>query len=115
MKRMFGMIFKMTSRILRANLFRAASADQKSRLSGLLQLDSENKNPGEEDVDACFARINQYNDRTLEHKCLVALASVIGQQSTNLEASLKAVDSLPMSFDCKFNLRELVSINHCDR
>ena len=113
-EQMLGMILKMTSRILRANLFRAASADQKSRLSGLLQLDSENKNSGEE-VDARFARINQYNDKTLEHKCLVALANVIGQQSATLEAGLKAVDSLPMSFDCKFNLRELVSVNHCDR
>ena len=113
-KQMIGMIFEMTSRILRACLFLAASADQKSRLSGLLQLDSENKNPGEE-VDARFARINQYNDKTLEHKCLVALANVIGQQSATLEAGLKAVDSLPMSFDCKFNLRELISINHCDR
>ena len=113
-KRMLGMIFKMTSRILRASLFRAASADQKSTLLGLLRLDSENEIPSEE-VDACFARINQYNDRTLEHKCLVALASVIGQQSTNLEAGLKAVNNLPMSSDCKFNLRELVSINHCDR
>ena len=111
-KRMLGMIFKMTSRILRANLFGTSSADQKSTLLGLLRPDSENKNLGEEDVDACFARINQYNDKTLEHKCLVALARVIGQQSTTLEAGLKAVDSLPMSSDCKFNLRELVSINY---
>ena len=113
-KRMLGMIFKMMSRILRANLFRAASADQKSRLLGLLPLDSENVNPSE-DADARFARFNQYSDKTLEHKCLVALASVIGQQSSNLEAGLKAVDSLPMSFDCKFNLRELVSINYHNR
>ena len=64
-----------------------------------------------EEADASFARFNQYNDKTLEHKCLVTLANLIGQQSDTLEAGLKAVDSLPISSDCKFNLRELVSIN----
>ena len=42
---------------------------------------------------------------------MTTLANFIGQQSGTLEAALKAVDSLPLSSVCKFNLRELVIIN----
>ena len=104
------MIFKMTSKIARANFFHSCNVDEKLKLLDLLQLDGDG--PSEEEADACFARFNQYNDKTLEHKCIVVLANLIGQQSGALEASLKAVDSLPISSDGKFNLREeLVSIN----
>ena len=109
-KQVLGMIFKMTSKIARANFFHSCNVDEKLKLLDLLQLDGDG--PSEEEADACFARFNQYNDKTLEHKCIVVLANLIGQQSGALEASLKAVDSLPISSDGKFNLREeLVSIN----
>ena len=69
------------------------------------------ENPSEEEADASFARFNQYNDKTLEHKCLVAVAKLIEQQSGTLKAGLRVVDSLSISAVCKYNLRELVSIN----
>ena len=106
-----SVILKMTPKIRRANLFRCASLSQKLWVLDLLQLDSGNKVLSEKEVDASFARFNQYNDQTLEHHCLVALAKVIGQQADTLEAGLKAVDSLPISFNCKCDLRELVAIN----
>ena len=110
-KQVLGMIFKMTSKIGRASFFHSCNLDEKLKLLDLLRLDGDNEGPSEEEADACFARFNQYNDKKLEHKCMVVLANLIGQQSGALEASLKAVDSLPISSDCKFNLRELVSIN----
>ena len=106
-----GMLFKMTSKIRRASLFHSSSLYQKLWILRGLQLCGENENPGEEETDARFARFNQYNDKTLEQKCLVRLANLIGQQSTTVEAGLNAVDCLPISSDCKFNLRELVAIN----
>ena len=99
----------MMSRIGRAKLFHSSSPNDKSRLIRTLQLDRRNWDPYE-DVDVTFARFNQYNDKTLEHKCLVTLANLIEQQSSTLEAGLQAVDSLTVSSDCKSNLRELVSI-----
>ena len=106
-----GMLFKMTSKIRRASLFHSSSLYQKLWILRGLQLCGENENLSEEDADARFTRFNQYNDKTLEQKCLVTLANLIGQQSTTVEAGLKAVDSLSISSDCKFNLRELVTIN----
>ena len=105
------MIFKMTSGIRRANFFHSLRRHHKLWLLHVLQLDSDCGNLSEKEADACFARFNRYNDKTLEHKCLVALATCIGQQSDTLEAGLKVVDSLPIIPECKFNLRELVSIN----
>ena len=105
------MIFKMTSGIRRANFFHSLRLNHKLWLLHALQLDNDGGDLSEKEVDASFARFNRYNDKTLEHKCLVALATRIGQQSDTLEAGLKVVDSLPMAHDCKFNLRELVSIN----
>ena len=105
------MIFKMSSKIRRAHLFHSASLRQKLRLLCALQLGSDNKATSEEEADACFARFNRHNDKTLEHKCLVTLSNLIGQQSGTLEAGLEAVDSLPISSDGKFNLRELITIN----
>ena len=110
-ERIMGMLFKMTSKIRRASLFHSSSLYQKLWILRGLQLCGENENPGEEEADARFARFNQYNDKTLEQKCLVRLANLIGQQSTTVEAGLNAVDCLPISSDCKFNLRELVAIN----
>ena len=110
-KLLLGMIFKMTSNIRRANLFHSSSLDQKLWLLDLLQLDSDKEALSEEEADASFARFNQYNDKTLEHKCISVLANLIGQQADTLEAGLKVVDSLPLSPACKFNLRELVIIN----
>ena len=104
-----GMIFKMTSKIRRANLYHSVRLDQKLWLLHGLRLDSNTENPIK--ADASFARFNRYNDKTLEHKCLVVLANVIGQHCGTLEAGLKTVDSLPIAADCRFNLRELVSIN----
>ena len=106
-----SVILKMTPKIRRANLFHCASLSQKLWFLDLLQLDSPNKVLSEKEADASFARFNQYNDQTLEHHCLVALAKVIGQQADTLEAGLKAVDSLPISLNCKCDLRELVAIN----
>ena len=106
-----GMIFKMTSKIRRAKLYHSVRLDRKLWLLHGLRLDIKNENPSAEEADARFARFNHYNDNTLEHKCLVALANLIGQQCGTLEAGLKNVDSLPISADCRFNLRELVNIN----
>ena len=110
-KKVLGMIFKMTSRIRRAHLFHSCSLDQKLRLLDFLRPDSDNKILSEEEADASFARFNQYSDKTLEHKCLVALTNLIRQQSDTLEAGFKAVNNLPISSECKFNLRELLSIH----
>ena len=104
-----GMIFKMTSRIRRASLFHSFNLNRKLWLLEALQFDT--KDPSEAEADARFARFNQYDDKTLEHKCMVTLANLIRQQSGTLEAALKAVDSLPLTSVCKFNLRELVIIN----
>ena len=106
-----SMILRMTPKICRASLFHCANLSQKLWLLDLLQLDSGNKVLSEKDADASFARFNQYNDQTLEHHCLVALANVIVQQADALEAGLKVVDSLPISWNCKCDLRELVTIN----
>ena len=109
--RVLSMIFRMTSRIRRANLFHSSILGEKLRLLIGLGRDGDNVGLSVEEVNTSFARFNQYNGKTLEHKCLVTLTNLIGQQSGTLEAGLKAVDSLPISSDCKFNLRELVSIN----
>ena len=106
-----GMVFKMTSKIRRFSLFHTANPDQKVWLLRGLQLCSDDENPSEGEADASFARFNQYSDKTLEHNCLVTLARLIGQQAGTLEASLKAVDSLPITSDCKFDLRELLLIS----
>ena len=105
------MIFKLTPEIRRASLFHSCSLDAKRWLLRGLQLCSMNENPSEEEADASFARFNQYNDKTLEHKCLVAVAKLINPQSGTLKAGLKFVDSLSIIAACKYNLRELVSIN----
>ena len=111
-ERLMGVLFKMTSKIRRASLFHSSSLYQKLWiLTRLLQLCGENEDLSEEDADARFARFNQYNDKKLQQKCLVALANLIGEQSTTVEAGLNAVDSLSIPSDCKFNLRELVAIN----
>ena len=110
-KQVLGMIFKMTSKIGRANFFHSCSLDEKLKLLHLLRLDGDNEGPSEEEADACFARFNQYNDKTLEHKCMATLANLIGPQSGTLETGLKAVDSLPIPPVCKDNLRDLVIIN----
>ena len=104
------MIFKMMSGIRRANFFHSLRLNHKLWLLHALQLDSNGGDLSEKEVDASFARFNRYNDKTLEHKCLVALATCIGQQSDTLKAGLEVVDSLPITPDGKFNLRELVSI-----
>ena len=106
-----GMLFKMTSKIRRASLFHSSSLYQKLWILRGLQLCDKDENPSEEEADARFARFNQYNDKRLEQKCMVTLANLIGQQSTTVEAGLNAVDCLSISSDCKFNLRELVTIN----
>ena len=110
-KSVLGMIFKMTSGIRRANLFRSLNLNHKLRLLEALQLYSGSEELSTEEADASFARFNQYSDKTLEHKCLVTLAKLIGQQAGTLEAGLKAVDSVPVSPTCKPNLRELVIIS----
>ena len=110
-EQVLGMIFKMTSKIGRANFFHSCRLDEKLKLLGLLRLDGDNEGSSEEEADACFARFNQYNDNTLEHKCMATLANLIGQQSGTLEAGLKAVDSLPIPPVRKDDLRELVIIN----
>ena len=103
-----SMIFKMTSKIRRASLFHSSSLDQKLWILRELQLRGEDENPSEEEADARFARFNQYDDNTLEHKCLLAVANVIEQRSGTLKAGLKAIDNLLISSDCKFSLRELL-------
>ena len=110
-KQVLRMIFKMTPRIRRANLFHSCSLDQKLRLLDLLRPDSDNQVLSEEEADASFARFNQYNDKTLEHKCLMAVARIIEQRSGTLKARLDAVDNLPISSGGKGDLRELVGIN----
>ena len=136
---LLGMIFEMTSQIRRAHLFYSSSLIQKLRLLNLLQLNSHevtpseeeadtsfdrfklrllgflqlnghNVTPSEEEADASFARLNQYSDKTLEHKCLAALVNLIAQQVDTLKEGLKVVDSLPLFHVCKFNLRELLII-----
>ena len=109
--RVFSMIFKMTSGIRRASLFHSCELSDKLRiLAGLGRL-RDNENLSEEEADANFARFNQYNDKTLEHKCLVTLAKLIEQQSGTLKRGFKVVDSLSISAVCKYKLRELVGIN----
>ena len=103
------MIFKMTSGVRRASLFHSSGLSDKLRI--LKGLGRGNENLSEEKADANFAQFNQYNDKTLEHKCLMVLAKLIEQQAGTLRAGLKVVDSLSISADCKYNLRELVSIN----
>ena len=109
-KLVLGMIFKMTSRIRRASLFHSLNLNCKLWLLRELQLYSDNMDPSEEEADASFARFNQYNDKTLEHKSLLAVARIIGRSGT-LKARLDAIDNLPISSDGKCNLRELVGIN----
>ena len=76
----------------------------------MLQLNSHHVTPSEEEADASFARLNQYSDKTLEHKCLATLVNLIAQQVDTLKEGLKVVDSLPLSSVCKFNLQELLII-----
>ena len=110
-KSVLAMIFKMTSGIGRANLFHSLNLNHKLWLLEVLQLHSDSKELSTEEADASFARFNQYSDKTLEHKCLVTLAKLIGQQAGTLEAGLKVIDNLSISSDCKHNLRELVIIS----
>ena len=105
---LLGMIFEMTSPIRRAHLFHSSSPTEKLRLLNLPQLNSHKVT--EEEADASFARLNQYSDKTLEHKCLAALVNLIAQQVDTLKEGLKVVDSLPLFHVCKFNLRELLII-----
>ena len=114
--RVLSMIFQMTSKIGRANLFYSLCPELKLWLLVVLDLysyfDFANDNrPSEAEVDARFARFNGCNDETLEHKCLIALTKVIKQRSGTFEAGLKAIDSLPISSGCKFDLRELFCIS----
>ena len=106
-----GMVFKMTSNIRRFILFHSADPNQKVSLLRALQLCRDDENPSEGEADASFARFNQYSDKTLKHECLFAVASIIRQRSGALEAGLKAVDNLPITSDCKFDLRELLPIS----
>ena len=106
-----GMVFKMTSKIRRFILFHSADPNQKVSLLRALQLCRDDENPSEGEADASFARFNQYSDKTLKHECLFAVASIIRQRSGALEAGLKAVDNLPITSDCKFDLRELLPIS----
>ena len=110
-KRMLGMIFKLTPRIRRADLFHSSSLVEKLRLVHALQLYGDDENPSEEEADASFARFNQCNHKTLEQKCLLAVARIIEQRSGSLEARFDAVDSLPISSDSKGSLWKLVGIN----
>ena len=105
-----GMIFKMTSKTARATLFHASYLDQKRWILRGLELYGEDEYPSEEEADASFARFNQYNDKTLKHKCLLKVASIIARSGT-LKARLDTVDNLPISSVSKSNLRELVGIN----
>ena len=106
-----GMVFRMTSKIRRFILFHTIDPDQKVWLLRQLQLCSHDENPSEREADVRFARFNQYSDKTLKHNCLVTLARLIGQQAGTLEAGLKAIDNLPITSDCKFDLRELLPIS----
>ena len=106
-----GMVLKMTSKIRRFILFHSADPNQKVRLLRALQLCGDDENPSEEEADASFARFNQYSDKTLKHNCLVTLARLIGQQAGTLKAGLKAIDNLPITSDCKFDLRQLLPIS----
>ena len=118
-KTVLDMIFKMTSGIRRASLFHSLDLKQKLWLLDALQLSKDSKDQGmvnsddlgEKEANACFARFNQHNDKTLEHKSLVVLAGLIGEQSRTLEEGLKTVDDLLIPLSCKGNLRELVIIN----
>ena len=103
-----GMVFRMTSKIRRFILFHTADPGQKVWLLRQLQLCSDYVNPSEREANARFARFNQYSDKTLKHNCLVELAGLIVQQAGTLEAGLKAIDNLPITSDCKFDLRELL-------
>ena len=107
---MLGMIFKLTPGIRRADLFHSSSLDEKLQLLHVLRLCSDDENPSEEEADASFARFNQYNDKTLEHKCLLAVTRII-ERSGTFKARLDAVDNLPIPSDCKCKLRQLVGIN----
>ena len=115
------MLINMTSRIRRANLFHSLDLKQKLWLLDALQLrggsevqgmiDSNSDDLDEKAANACFARFNQHNDKTLEHKSIVVLAGLVREQSRTLEEGLKTVDDLPIPLSCKGNLRELVVIN----
>ena len=106
-----SMILNMTSRSCRATLFHASGLNEKLRILTMLGRLRSNERLSEAEADASFARFNQYNDQKLEHKCLVALANIIKQQSGTAEAGFKVVDSLPIAPVCKCNLREMVSMN----
>ena len=110
-KMLLAMIFKMTSKIRRASLFHSSRLEQKFRLLRALELYGDDEHLSKEEVDARFARFNQYNDKTLEHKSLSAVANIIKQRYGTLKARLDAIDDLPVSSDCKANLRDLVSID----
>ena len=110
-KLLMAMIFKMTSKIRRASLYHSSGADQKFRLLEALELYGDDEHLSEQEADARFARFNQYNDKTLEHKSLLAVANIIKQRCGTLKACLDAIDNLPVSSDCKGNLRELVVID----
>ena len=75
-----------------------------------LELCGEFENPSEEEADARFAPFDEYNDETLEQKCLLAVARII-ERSGTLKARLDTVDNLPISSVSKSNLRELIGIN----
>ena len=114
-------IFKMTSRIRRANLFHTLNLKHKLWLLDALQLykgskdqrmiDSNSEDLSEEEANVSFVRFNQYNDKTLQHKSLVVLSSFIGEQFSTLEQRFNTVDHLPIPIICKDNLRELIGIN----
>ena len=108
---MLGMIFKLTPRIHRADLYHSFCLDEKLKLLQVLRLYGDDENPSEEEADASFARFNQCNDKTLEQKCLLAVARIIEQRSGTLEARFDAVDNLPISSDSKGDLWKLVGIN----
>ena len=110
-KMLLAMIFKMTSKLRRASLYHSCVPDQKFRLLEALELHGDDKHLSEEEADARFARFNQYNDKTLEHKSLLVVANIIKQRSGTLKARLDAIDNLPVSSGCKGNLRDLVSID----
>ena len=110
-KRMLGMIFKLTPRIHRADLYHSFCLDEKLKLLQVLRLYGDDENPSEEEADASFARFNQCNDKTLEQKCLLAVARIIEQRSGTLEARFDAVDNLPISSDSKGDLWKLVGVD----
>ena len=110
-KQLLAMIFKMTSKIRRASLYHSSGPDQKLRLLETLGLYGDNEKLSEKEADARFARFNQYNDKTLEHKSMLVVAKTIKQRSGTLRARLDTIDSLPVSSGCKGKLRDLVSID----